>query len=142
MDRYEYLTVTEFARIVGTSNQAIYQQLDKRLKPYYKVIDNKKMVLSRAIEELYNKTVDNDNQVNVSTDCQEEINRLKRQIESLEADKKWLQKQIDVKDQQIRSWEGAAAQFSIQGSEPKLIAEQSAEPKKRHWWQRKVKDNE
>ena len=88
MNSNEYMTISAFAKAVGTTNQAIYQQLDKRLKPYYKVIDNKKMLSVKAIKEIYNKSVDKDNQVNLSNDSKEEINFLRKQVETLTEDLK------------------------------------------------------
>ena len=37
----EYMSVSEFATRAGCSKQAVYQQLNKRLKPYVKAIDGK-----------------------------------------------------------------------------------------------------
>lgn len=39
----EYLSIKEFAAAVGVSQQAIYKQLNNKLKPYLKMVDNKKI---------------------------------------------------------------------------------------------------
>lgn len=49
----ELLTVKEFAEFAGKSKQAIYQQLDNRLKEFVQVINNKKMLESRALKEVF-----------------------------------------------------------------------------------------
>lgn len=52
-DQTQYLTVKEFAKIAKVSNQAIYKQLDNRLKPYVKKIKGKKMIGKEALKEFY-----------------------------------------------------------------------------------------
>lgn len=49
----ELLTVKEFAELAGKTKQGIYKQLDKRLKDYVQIVDNKKMLESRALEEVF-----------------------------------------------------------------------------------------
>ena len=108
MNNNEYMTISAFAKAVGTTNQAIYQQLDKRLKPYYKVIDNKKMLSVQAIQDIYNKTIDKDNQVHQSINdsdliksLQEHIKDLQDQLSVANADKQEKDRQLSEKDKQI-----------------------------------------
>lgn len=108
MNNNEYMTISAFAKAVGTTNQAIYQQLDKRLKPYYKVIDNKKMLSVQAIQDIYNKTIDKDNQVNQSINdndliksLQEHIKDLQDQLSVANVDKQEKDRQLSEKDKQI-----------------------------------------
>lgn len=49
----ELLTVKEFAELAGRSKQAIYQQMDSRLKGFVQVVDNKKMLESRALMDVF-----------------------------------------------------------------------------------------
>ena len=49
----EFLTVKEFAELVGRSRQAIYKQLDNQLKEFVQVIDNKKMIKSEALKDVF-----------------------------------------------------------------------------------------
>lgn len=49
----ELLTVKEFAELAGKSKQAIYKQLDNRLKGFVQVVDNKKMLESRALKDVF-----------------------------------------------------------------------------------------
>lgn len=53
IDENEYIGITEFARRAKVSCQAIYQQLDKKLKPYLIEIDGKKKLNIKALSEVY-----------------------------------------------------------------------------------------
>ena len=55
LDQNEYIGIAEFAKRVKVSKQAIYQQLDKKLKPYLIVIDGKKKLNIKAMSEVYDK---------------------------------------------------------------------------------------
>lgn len=50
----ELLTIKEFADLAGKSPQAIYKQLNSRLKPFVQSVDNKKMLKSKALWEVFN----------------------------------------------------------------------------------------
>lgn len=54
----EWITVKEFADRAGISVQAVYKQLNKRLKPYLIVMNGTKMLNIKALEEVYEKTED------------------------------------------------------------------------------------
>jgi hypothetical protein len=62
----EYMKIKEFAQRVGISQQAVYKQLNNRLKDYVTVIDGKKWIDKRALE-LYEPKV---NSTTKSTDEQ------------------------------------------------------------------------
>lgn len=101
MNDTEYMTVSAFAKAVGTTNQAIYQQLDKRLKPYFKVIDNKKMVSIQAIQDIYKKSVDKENKSTEQSNNQELINSLKEHIKDLQSQLSVANAEKQEKDKQI-----------------------------------------
>ena len=98
MDDQQYITVKEFAQRAGVSIQSVYQSLNKRLKPYLKIVDNRKMLNIKALEEIYGisdvkeveQSVEQENKVDVN----ELINILKAQIEIKD-------RQIAEKDRQI-----------------------------------------
>ena len=50
----ELLTIKDVAQRAGVSTQAIYQRLDKDLKPYLQVKEGKKYLKAEALE-LFNK---------------------------------------------------------------------------------------
>lgn len=49
----ELLTIKEFSELAGKTPQAIYKQLNGRLKPFVQLADNKKMLESRALWEVF-----------------------------------------------------------------------------------------
>ena len=87
----EYISVSDFADRAGCSKQAVYQQLNKRLKPYVKVIDGKKAINSKALREVYGKEIQPENQ-SVVKEVDQELNK-----ELIY----FLKSQIEKKDQQI-----------------------------------------
>lgn len=54
----EWITVKEFAERADISVQAVYKQLNKRLKPYLTVMNGTKMLNIKALKEVYEKTED------------------------------------------------------------------------------------
>lgn len=53
MEDQQYITVKEFAQRAGVSIQSVYQSLNKRLKPYFKVINGRKMLDIKALGDIY-----------------------------------------------------------------------------------------
>lgn len=96
LDQNEYIGIAEFAKRVKVSKQAIYQQLDKKLKPYLIVIDGKKKLNIKAMSEVYDKQREEiDKEV-----VQEENNKL---IEVLTQQLMEKDKQLNERDNQINS---------------------------------------
>jgi AcrR family transcriptional regulator len=58
VESVEYITVAEFAEKAGVSKQAVYQRLNKKLKPYVKMVDGAKMLNTKALEEVYGQSVE------------------------------------------------------------------------------------
>lgn len=52
MDEKEYLTVAEYARLRGVSTASVYKRLDKSLKPWVRVINGKKCLLTTVLTDL------------------------------------------------------------------------------------------
>jgi uncharacterized protein YaaW (UPF0174 family) len=128
MENNEYLTVTAFAKAVGTSNQAIYQQLNKRLKPYYKVIDNKKMINIKAIEDIYQKSVDTTNQQVFQEEKQELINELKEHIKDLQEQLAVARADKEVKDKQIANLNERLAEANALNQNNQILIGRQQEP--------------
>ena len=130
----EYMSVSEFATRVGCSKQAVYQQLNKKLKPYVKVIDGKKAINSKALREVYGKEIQPENQ-SVVKEVDQELN--KELIDLLKA-------QIEEKDQQIKELHRllATSQMQLTESTHKVqeledkLAEKQEEPEKKSWIKR------
>lgn len=83
MNNDDFISVGAFAKTLGISNQAVYQQLDKKLKPYLKIVDNKKMLSVKALSEIYGKGVKQEIDKGFNNFYQEEVNFLKKQLETL-----------------------------------------------------------
>lgn len=90
IDENEYIGITEFARRAKVSCQAIYQQLDKKLKPYLIEIDGKKKLNIKALTEVY---ADKDEEV-VREEYQQLVDMLTQQLSEKD-------KQLNEKDKQI-----------------------------------------
>ena len=61
----DYLTIKEFAEKVGVSQQAIYKQVERKLKNYVKLVDNQKMIDIKALQEVYDIGVEQPIQPNI-----------------------------------------------------------------------------
>lgn len=100
----EYLSIKEFATAVGISQQAVYKQLNNKLKEYLKVVDGKKMLNIKALE-LYKTNDDSTkNSTSCTTDEQQLINWLKEEIKEKNKQIALLQAQIE-KEQQLLNQE-------------------------------------
>lgn len=95
MKSEQYITVSEFSKRANVTRQYVYQQLDKKLKEFVKVVDNKKMLnikgLELFIQEEDCKAVDKQ----FSQQLNNQVDSLNRQIES-------LLDQLKAKDEQIK----------------------------------------
>ena len=115
-----YISIKEFAESLGMSPQAIYKQLNKKLKTYVVVIDGKKMLCSSAYE-VFEKATKKEK----STVEQQLINLLQTELEKKNEQIKQLQKLLD-QEQQLRMV-----------SESKLL--QIEEKEKSKWWKKIIK---
>lgn len=89
----EFLTVAEAAQELNISKQAVYNRLEKDLKPYLKTLNGQKMISSKAIKSI---------SVEKPEEIQDEASRLRQDtIEALKHTIEILEKQLDTKDKQI-----------------------------------------
>ena len=125
----EYISIKEFAMRAGITPQAVYKQLDNKLKAYCQVVDGKKALQTKALELFEN------NQFNqpIDNEFASIVNLLKGQLAEKD-------KQLEAKDKQIEALTEALqkaqqitdqAQHLQANSEQRLLALQA--PKK-HWW--------
>lgn len=134
----EYMSVAEFADRAGCSKQAVYQQLNKKLKPYVKVIDGKKTINSKGLREVYGKEIQPENQ-SVVKEVDQELNKelidlLKTQIEEKDRQIEDLHRLLEREQVQV-----AIAQNKLQELEDKQrqeTAEKQEEPEKKSWIKR------
>ena len=54
----EYLSIKDFAKRAGVSQQAIYKQVERKLNNYVKMVENQKMIDIRALQEVYGVEVE------------------------------------------------------------------------------------
>lgn len=90
----EYISIPEFARLAHKSPQAIYKQLNNRLNPYVKLVDNQKMLNIKALSDIFGIEVEQPNQPELST----QDNQL---IKILQENQDLLRQQLKEKDKQI-----------------------------------------
>ena len=91
----EYITVAEYAKVRKVSTTAVYKRLETSLKPWYRVVDGKKLLLSSVLyEEKKNdyttvvnnrSNTSNPDMTTVITMMQEEIARLQAQVDAQRA---------------------------------------------------------
>lgn len=112
-----YLTVAEFAERAGISKQRVYQLLNKRLKQFVQVVDGKKMLDIKALEEF-----------SVKGDCsniQEDCSRVKQEentaLDLLKTTIDMLQKQLEEKDKTIHELTEALKTEQIQTSQAQAL---------------------
>ena len=77
----EWISVKEFSERAGISVQAVYKQLNKKLKPYLTVMDGKKMLNIKALEEVYGKTEQQETQPVKQEMNEKLLNQLIAQLE-------------------------------------------------------------
>lgn len=90
MDDKELLTIKEFAELSGRTPQAIYKQLNNKLSPFVKLIDNKKMLEKRALKEVFDIDIEQQKQqqLNEKTNFESPLYRI-------------LKEELDAKNEQI-----------------------------------------
>ena len=124
----EYISIKEFAELAGVSQQAIYKQLNNKLKTYLKVVDSKKM-LDKSALELFKK------QENSSTVEQQLINMLQTELNQKNEQIANLQKLLD-QEQQLHAMARQELLFLQEKTqEPEAIESEPTEPEKKKWWQ-------
>jgi predicted RNase H-like nuclease (RuvC/YqgF family) len=127
MDK-QYLSISEFAEIKGITPQAVYKQLNNKLKDFLIEVESKKYIKIEALSESELKEVDKlfNNEFNNS--CQEFNNQiqpfLEKQIEEKDKQIERLFQQIEEKDRQIENLQNLLSQSQqLQAIEKQLLLE-------------------
>jgi len=100
----QYISVKDFASRAGVSPQAIYQRLDKDLKPFFKVVERQKRLDIKALDVFVLKQVEQegDKQVENILKCfKETLKTLEEQLSVKDKQIESNYKQLEVKDNQI-----------------------------------------
>ena len=125
----DYISIKEFAELAGVSQQAIYKQLNNKLKTYLKVVDNKKM-LNKSALELFKK------QENSSTVEQQLINMLQTELNQKNEQIATLQKLLDQEQQLHAMTRQELKLLEEKTQEPEVIEPEPTEPEKKSWWKK------
>ena len=108
----EYLSIKDFAKRAGVSQQSLYKRLNKlnnQLNNYIKLVDNQKMIDIRALQEVYGVEVEQPIQPKIEpveqpiqpnfdsilSQNQQMIDMLKEQLEAKDKQIESLQKLLD-----------------------------------------------
>lgn len=100
MDFEKEYTIKEFAELRGVSQQAIYKQLDGKLKPFLVVRNGQKYISGECLRQLLPQTEGSTSQPrfnNHSTEVQQQVEMVENYREMLEV----LREQLREKDKQI-----------------------------------------
>jgi len=129
------VTVKEFAKMAGVSEQSVYKRLTTSLKPYSTIVDNRKMVDISALSEIYNKDIMQPlnnfdstrfNNVETTSESQLQVEILQKQIEDLRQDKDKLYEELETKNEQIKSLTETVSNITrqLENSQAQLLREQ------------------
>ena len=108
MENKQYISVSEFAKRVNLSRQAVYNKIDKELTPFVKLdlqtnrktIDIKALQLFDNLQEVNKKNVNVDSQVDNLVDTKDSVNDSKED-ENLRLLITQLQTQLEEKNNEI-----------------------------------------
>ena len=95
INEQEYIGISEFAKRVNVSKQAVYQQLNKKLKAYLIIENGTKKLNTRAISEVYGKKENQEKSKEIGQDLNKAL------IDSLTNQLTEKDKQLNEKDRQI-----------------------------------------
>ena len=120
MNEQQYLSVRQVANAANVSAQAIYQRVDKDLKPFVKLIKGKKM-LSVEVLQLFGVS-------DLTSTCQEEPKELDKQLTSNEiTDIQPLQQEVQELKQQLLDKQNQIKQLELDKHELELDKQLTSE---------------
>ena len=126
----EYLTIKEFSKQVGLSRQAIYQRLEKDLKPFVKIVDKVKYIRSGALELFAVKPIECMVENSLKVETPENTDETGLVKDCFQYTFKVVKEQIEIKDKQLAEKDTQLAEKDKQLAElMKLLSEQQ-KPKK------------
>lgn len=98
-----FISVKEFAKLAGVSSQSVYKKLNRlnnELQTYSTIVDNKKVIDTTALWEVYKIEEFNPNSTKFATNSTKETTRVEDNSFNQELIQ-MLKKQLDEKDKQI-----------------------------------------
>ena len=108
MEKKAFYTVAEVAALLGVSRQAVYQALNKQLKPFSSKVDGRIVIESAAFSDVVDKQLnkqddkENDNRQSNIQALVQEVDKLKIQLVEAERREKMLTDQLEYLKQQIK----------------------------------------
>lgn len=135
----QWLSITEVAKEMNVSYQAVYKRLNTNFKPYVKKVKGRLMLSAEILDEYRVIEVkENINHVQYKVENQEIIDALNDHIKS-------LKKELDEKDEQIKELHNLLNQslknqsqsnFVLAQQNQQTIKESENEDKSIHWLRR------
>lgn len=145
VDGKELLTIKEFAELSGRTPQAIYKQLTGKLSPFVKMVDDKKMLESKALKEVFDIDVEQLRQQKLNDETNPESSLyeiLKAELNAKNEQILNLQAELAAERQHSREQADKIAVFADQAQKLQLaqmkpqITENEEEPKKKGFFKR------
>ena len=136
MEDKQYLSVSEYAEIKGISKQAVYKQLNNKLKNFVVEVENQKYIDRAALTEEQKQKVEQPLNPKVEQ-VEQPFNPnfqplLEKQIEEKDKQIERLFQQIEEKDKQIETLQNLLNQSQqLQAIDRKLLLEKENQKKKR-----------
>ena len=118
----EYISVAEFANRAGISCQAVYQRLDKDLKPYLKLNGKRKTVSVEGLKLYHKSSVE---QSVEQPSCQD----LSTIVELLKAELETKNKQIEELNERLKESHYVLARFGIEDKQESRQETRQEQPK-------------
>ena len=131
----EYLSIKDFANEVGVSQQAIYKQLNNKLKPYLRVVENKKMLEKTALSLFSKDEKCNEVEQQLINFLQTELNVLRSELNAKNEQIRELQKALEKEQHSL-----SQAQMLNAMDKQKILEledKQQKNSEKKKWWQLK-----
>lgn len=128
----QYISIAEFAEITGTTRQAVYQRLNKSLKKYVKTVDNKKMLNTKALEDIYSVNLDKECKGKCKGKCKEVDKDCKGDCKGIDSQTQqlidMLQTELEIKNNQIKELNTRLSEaHNLLDQEQKLNAKRALE---------------
>lgn len=136
MDSKKYLTVSQYAEIKNISKQAVYKQLNNKLKDFVVMVENKKYINIAALDSAEQQKVEqllNNFKPTVEQPTDNQIQPfLEKQIEEKDNTIKSLLKQIeDLQNQNSRLTDIIHNSQLLMAADKKVLLEQENQKQKR-----------
>lgn len=132
----EYLSIKDFAAAAGVSQQAIYKQLNNKLKTYLKIVDNRKMLNKSALSLFKQRDNSTDIQKQLINMLQSELNEKNQQLNEKDKQIAELQKLLSQSQQLNAMDKQKILELEDHLEVARKAQDQTVEhPPQKKWWQ-------